>query len=48
VDGTNELEDLGPLKGTYVNGQPARVEALADGDKIRFGGNLFLFVRGAR
>ena len=33
------------MNGTYVNDQRAQVAALADGDEIRFGGNLFLFVR---
>ncbi len=48
VGDTYEVADLGSMNGTYVNDQPAQVAALADGDEIRFGGNLFLFVRGTR
>lgn len=48
ADDTYEVSDLGSMNGTYVNDRPVQVAPLADGDEIRFGGNLFLFLRGAR
>ena len=36
------------MNGTHVNDQQVQVAALSDGDQIRFGSNLFLFVRGSR
>lgn len=48
ADDTYEVADLGSTNGTYVNDQLVQVAALADGDEIRLGGNLFLFLRGSR
>jgi transcriptional regulator with PAS, ATPase and Fis domain len=41
------IVDLDSRNGTMVNGVPIRAHALADGDQIRVGDSVFIFVGGA-
>jgi Tol biopolymer transport system component len=36
------IEDLGSSDGTYLNGEPVGSAEVHDGDKLRFGGSVFL------
>jgi Nif-specific regulatory protein len=45
-DSEVQIRDLGSSNGTYVNGLPIAAHALRDGDQIRAGQSIFLFVRG--
>jgi DNA-binding NtrC family response regulator len=42
------LEDTGSRNGTLVNGEPARRQALADGDVVEFGHTFFVYREGLR
>jgi len=41
--GACRIEDLGSTDGTYLNGEAIGEAELNDGDKLRFGGSVFLF-----
>jgi len=41
--GACRVEDLGSTDGTYLNGERVTEASLKDGDKLRFGGSVFLF-----
>ena len=43
ASGACRVEDLGSTDGTYLNGERVTEAALKDGDKLRFGGSVFLF-----
>ena len=45
-DSEIQIRDLGSSNGTYVNGLPIAAHALKDGDQIRAGQSIFVFVRG--
>jgi hypothetical protein len=40
--GACRIEDLGSTDGTYLNGEPVSLAEVHDGDKLRFGGSVFL------
>src|SRR5271169_4227163 len=45
-DSEFQIRDLGSSNGTYVNGLPIAAHALKDGDQIRAGQSIFVFVGG--